>query len=316
MGGEIAVQSAPDVGSTFSFSLPLPEYTPDEQHAETRNALPLTVVIEQHEDSAVSLKHNLSRLSERSIAFSNGYEFLQTVSEHLSPASEGAHTLPIRAIVNWESCASPDEFCDVLKTLSQHCDLKRDVLVTCGTDQALQHEVSIYLKATENLLAKPVTYTDLKLRLIDREDIPDEQDAIVTSPLVRPDATPVHVLVVEDVDFNQIIITSMLDELGVEYSLAGNGQEAIELYQATPDKFDLILMDIQMPVMDGVTATKIFRGQCAYTKPIIALTAAVLKSEHDSYLAAGIDELLPKPVDFEALEQLLIKSTHYDAKVA
>jgi CheY-like chemotaxis protein len=71
-----------------------------------------------------------------------------------------------------------------------------------------------------------------------------------------------------------------------------------------------------MPVMDGMTACKLLREEHNCKIPIIALTTAVLKSEHDEYLAAGLDELLPKPIDFEELRKLLTELTGQRVRVA
>ncbi len=114
-----------------------------------------------------------------------------------------------------------------------------------------------------------------------------------------------HMLIVEDNDINQMLIAAYLDQFGLTHEIAVNGQEAVTMVQK--GKFDVVLMDIMMPVMDGMEATKHIRaleGPVAKV-PIIALTANAMKGDRESYLAAGMDGYVSKPINaadlFEAL---------------
>ena len=115
-------------------------------------------------------------------------------------------------------------------------------------------------------------------------------------------------LVVEDDATNQKVIRAMLDTLGISAELAGNGQQAIERIERG-ESFDLILMDVQMPVMDGITATAQIRqrerelGESRRT--IIALTADAYAADRERCLAAGMDDFLTKPIDVVVLTRLL-----------
>ena len=112
---------------------------------------------------------------------------------------------------------------------------------------------------------------------------------------------PRRVLVAEDVKLNQDILRDMVSKQGHELVFANNGAEAVALAEKEP--FDVILMDIQMPVMDGVEATRRIRRLPGPAKdvPIVALTANVMANERDKYLAAGMNECLMKPIDWEQL---------------
>lgn len=115
-----------------------------------------------------------------------------------------------------------------------------------------------------------------------------------------------HVLLVEDTYINQQLIMHHLKVVGAEITLAENGQQAIEL--ALANHFDLILMDIQMPVLDGKQALQALL-QLGYSKPIYALTANVMQSDTEEYCALGFSGTLAKPLDlpilFRVLEQHL-----------
>lgn len=105
------------------------------------------------------------------------------------------------------------------------------------------------------------------------------------------------VLLVEDNKINRLIAGKSLEILGCTFEEAINGIEAIEILKN--QSFDLILMDIQMPDMDGVEATKIIRQEMKITTPIVALTANVFKQDLDSYIAVGMNDFIIKPFDEE-----------------
>jgi CheY-like chemotaxis protein len=110
----------------------------------------------------------------------------------------------------------------------------------------------------------------------------------------------VHILLVEDVDINREIVESLFDGTGAIITSAENGQEAIEKFAETPGAFDVIFMDIHMPVKDGYAATREIRAMNipkAKTIPIIAMTANVFKKDVDKCLACGMNDHVGKPID-------------------
>jgi len=136
--------------------------------------------------------------------------------------------------------------------------------------------------------------------------LPVDADQPALSPLATV-ALSGKVLVVEDNDVNQKLLTLFLEKLNVEIVIAENGQVALD--KTKEEEFDLILMDIQMPIMDGVEATRILR-QRNYTKPIVALTANVMKEDVEKYIEVGCNGSLSKPIDtkifFEVVSSYLI----------
>ena len=113
-----------------------------------------------------------------------------------------------------------------------------------------------------------------------------------------------HILIAEDIDTNQKIIKRQLEKHGATVTIVENGQEAVTA--ALAQSFDLILMDIQMPVMNGYEATRTLREK-EITTPIVALTAHAMKGDEQKCLDAGCDDYLSKPVDSNKLEQILGK---------
>jgi CheY-like chemotaxis protein len=115
--------------------------------------------------------------------------------------------------------------------------------------------------------------------------------------------SPLRVLLVEDNVTNQRVVQLILETLGAEIAVANNGQEALDLYHA--DGFDVILMDMQMPVMDGLTATRLIRtreGAAGWRRtPVAMLTANTLDEHRQTASNAGADYHIPKPITPESL---------------
>ena len=111
-------------------------------------------------------------------------------------------------------------------------------------------------------------------------------------------------LVVEDVDLNQLLMKAILQEFGFGFDLASNGKIAIE--KLKQDNFDIILMDLQMPVMDGFSATNYIRNVMKSTIPIIALTADVTTVDLKKCQAAGMNDYISKPLNEKLLYNKII----------
>ena len=112
------------------------------------------------------------------------------------------------------------------------------------------------------------------------------------------------ILIVEDNYDNQQLLSIILSDIGAEITFADNGQQAID--KTLNKTYDLIFMDMQMPVMGGLEATKLLR-KSGYKKPIVALTANAMKSDYDMCIAAGCDGFLTKPINREKLFQAVYK---------
>lgn len=119
-----------------------------------------------------------------------------------------------------------------------------------------------------------------------------------------------HVLVVEDNATNRIVIRSMLNKMGLQVAMAEDGQQGVRAVQGE-QTFDLVLMDIQMPVMDGRSATQAIREwerqQQRAHLPIIALTADAYEADRQQALAAGMNDFLAKPILYDALQAVLLR---------
>lgn len=203
-------------------------------------------------------------------------------------------------------------------------DEKTEVLIVCAKlfEQdsclnALNHSNKlhlVYIEGIENtfkcvherfyLIQQPVTGSALFDKLItftNKDLLIDESHKTEVTYSTQHSG---HILVAEDNETNRILIAIMLQERGLSYFIVHNGQEAVE--EAFNKHYDLILMDINMPIMDGISATKLLREK-NYTKPIISLSANVIESDVKIYLEAGVNDTLNKPVLAQELDNILTK---------
>lgn len=143
----------------------------------------------------------------------------------------------------------------------------------------------------------------------------EKTQSVAATPIKYQDIKPLSILLVEDDNVNQKVISLMLRERGHFVEVANNGLEALCLHKT--NQYDVILMDIQMPEMDGIEATKQIRESEGTDRriPIIALTAFALKGDRERFLSMGMDEYVPKPVKMEDLlyviDKVMKSKEHY-----
>ena len=113
-----------------------------------------------------------------------------------------------------------------------------------------------------------------------------------------------RVLLAEDNEANQMVAEEILSRLGITLDIAGNGRVALDMIRTAPDKYDAVLIDMQMPEMDGLAATRALRKE-RYDRPIVAMTANAMKADLDACLAAGMNDHIIKPIERRALVQTL-----------
>ena len=121
------------------------------------------------------------------------------------------------------------------------------------------------------------------------------------------------ILVVEDNATNQKVAMGMLKRLGFQADAVGNGREALDILKMV--EYDLVLMDVQMPVIDGYDATRLIRTESGVLDPavpIIAMTASALKGDRQKCLDAGMDDYISKPVDLKKLQRVVTRQLMED----
>ena len=278
MGAHIDVASAPGRGSTFALVMPL-------QAVDRHAALPAG---RRRRDVVLASASRGVQRHLKSLLGELGVE-PQTTSRlpAASPDDEARLVLVDAPLL----AALPDP----AAWLRQHLEQGRRIVVVTplGADAALD------LPAGVLTLYKPVRRRSLKEAL---DAIADRATAAS-----RHGAGP-HVLVAEDNSVNQIVVQAMLDELGATSVVAANGREALACLAG--QRFDLVLMDMQMPELDGVTATRLLRateaGHAAQRRiPVVAMTANSPAEDLGACRDAGMDGFLPKPFGIADLRAVL-----------
>ncbi len=140
------------------------------------------------------------------------------------------------------------------------------------------------------------------------EEEPKGKEALSTQHTIVEEAKhSAHILLAEDNSINLKLARAILKKAGYQFTIAVNGQEAVNIFTAEPDKFDLILMDIQMPELDGREATREIRRRGFTDIPIIAMTAEAMKGDREKCIEAGMNDYIPKPIRRELIFKMVKK---------
>ncbi|MES2825161.1 MAG: response regulator [Pseudomonadota bacterium] len=183
---------------------------------------------------------------------------------------------------------------------------------TFGHNKLMESEHSTaFVALPDAYLFKPITSSSLfdSLQEALRHDKGHPDTPVVNLDLLDA-RTRIQgrLLLVEDNTFNQIVAKGLLEQAGAIVDIADNGKKAVDLLQVKGQVYDLILMDVQMPVMDGFTATQIIRKELLLNLPILAMTAGVTEFEHEQCIASGMNDLIAKPID---VENMLVTINRY-----
>ena len=284
MGGKLNIWSAKDEGSSFYFTLTLikPKAA---RRREVADMSSCTVgILSSHIDEEYCINKNL----ESYITYT-GAQIERYTDESLL-ALKGSSQLPDILFIDHKFRHRGEE-------IKQFLDFDTKIVVMSTGDQ--KRNLKRYKSYIDRILYKPVNFTKTLKALSDREDTSETEKKITFEN--------VHVLVAEDNLINQKLIINVLNRLGVEVSIANNGQEAVE--HRKENEYDMIFMDIQMPVMGGMEATgNILSYERQYDKthiPIVALTANAVSGDKEKYIGAGMNAYLSKPIELEELHLLL-----------
>lgn len=285
MGGAVSVQSAPGEGSHFDIALALP---PAHHATEEPPALRLRVAfVEPHDASAEGLHTLLQRMGCAVQRCTDAASLRQWCTEG---APSGADSW----LLVCTDCAESGGI------LGQAADLLREhanVIGMSNVDAPLAKHGHPRMRLARNVI-KPVSRAALASCFVARPLLgPAPMEPTFAPPPEAPRART-HVLVVEDDLLNQAIVGEMLRHAGYQVSTVSDGRAALDALRATP--FDLVLMDWQMPDMDGLEATRQMRrgmaGPRGLTVPVVALTANAFAEDRVACLSAGMNDFLTKPI--------------------
>ncbi len=317
MGGRIGLASTPGAGSTFEVSIPLAAADPGETNGFTAPDLAgqsiMLVAPQSIEASLISRR--LQRWGAQTCIVSDANVAEALLPERSWHAVLIDHTLGTAALETLASAA---------RIHAAH----RIVMVTPATRQDLSASGTTMLTG---YLVKPLRASSLAARLTASPEIaapslampgvltPNleiEAESTPTAPASAPPDKGLSILVAEDNEINALLMRSLLTRLGHDVVITTNGEQAMESWLSATSAgtpYDLVLMDIQMPRLNGIETTKQIRahesgglsGQSVRRTPILALTANTLVEDRYACFEAGMDGFLIKPLDREKLEEAL-----------
>lgn len=309
MGGTLSVESEPQEGSTFHFTVDLKKAP-----AAARKLAPKptnlrglrALIVEANDCQRTILIAQLSSLAIESTG-------VQTTRDALAALETvAARTRPYDVVI--AACSLRDRKGeDLLRSLREDTRFSRPRLVLLSPmaeriPAQLRDELRI-----DSHLVKPVRQAALWQTLTamfgHSENVDDNQDCAVETPPNTPTERK-RLLLVEDNRVNEAVAIGMLGQLGYDVDVARDGQQALEMF--ANDSFDAILMDCQLPIMDGFEATMKIRAEEALdgreAVTIIAVTANAVAGERDRCLQAGMNDYLSKPFTLDALRKTLRRS--------
>lgn len=306
MGGELSLESTPGQGSRFFFNLTLPL----SQELPTRISCPETrgkriLIVDDHENARIILREMLNHCRYETWEAASGEEAIEAIL-----AAEKRKEPFDFILMDWKMPGGMDgvQTCEKLAEMRATGEIVNTHLPVLMVSAYKQSDIFQPEGLSHAFLSKPVTASTLYDALITAEQ--GEGEIRHRQPVEAPSLKGYQILLVEDNEINQTVATHMLEKTGAMITLAEDGVEAIKAF--TKVEPDLILMDLQMPNMDGFEATIRIREQ-GFKGPIIALSAAVMQDDKDRAARAGMDAHLGKPINSELLYKTL---TEYLAEKA
>jgi signal transduction histidine kinase/DNA-binding response OmpR family regulator len=304
MGGDITVSSAVGVGSTFAFEIPLKRAGGIPDRAELPEQLKgvRALAVDDIPMNLEILSRQLTDFGIETIGCKDGYEALA----ELARAAGRDQPYDIVFLDQMMPGLSGDDVAERIRKDPATRHLKLVVISSAG-----MHRRDAAARLVDAMLDKPLRQRDLVsclTRLFANQapvgPKPKAEKALVAAPAVpsrEPAVGALRILLAEDNRINQKFALALLGKAGHKVDIAENGLEAIDAVNRAD--YDLILMDVQMPRMDGIQAAKHIRAlptpKCRV--PIIALTADAMTGAKDVYLAAGMDDYISKPIDVKIL---------------
>ena len=315
MRGQVWAESTPGQGSIFHFTATM---------GKSERSRPKTVHIGTLEDSRILLvddNHTNNDIL---------YKILHPHKIDLTILTDETQTLATLIAADKNNAPFDAAILDLQLPVISGFDLARQI--RASTTASHQLPLLAYTSSTDKIaglcreagfnafLTKPIRRSMLLktlAKIIDTSqdgDAPQEDKKLVTQYSIREEIKhSSRILLAEDNLVNQKLATMMLTKAGYSVQVAANGLLAVETYTKNPEQFDLILMDIQMPEMDGLEATRRIRELGFTDVPIIAMTANAMKGDREECLEAGMNDYISKPIKreivFKILEERLLRNS-------
>jgi len=309
MGGKIWLESVPDQGSTFSFRIPCKMTS--EEIVETVESVPGSIprqhvlVVDDNPTNRLIMEEVLTAWRMEVVSVEHG--------RYVQDAIEKAHREgnPISLVLLDVHMPDMDGFA-VAEIVSGLSCAKNVPVILLSSSDAAHHRSSLLNAKIAAWLTKPVKQSEL-LETILAINAPEAETAVTQNAdqqfeKMEMSGTRGHLLVVEDNFVNQQLMMRVLSRDGYHVTIAGDGSEAVKILKS--ERFDAVLMDCQMPTMDGYEATRQIRRTERVSRfggrlPVIALTANAMAGDRAKCLEVGMDDFVTKPISFADLYKTL-----------
>ena len=316
MNGTVGVESVAGEGSTFWFTgwLGVSHQAPHYRNPVHNLRAKRILVIDDNEAASIVLIDLLEHMGLEVMAAASGEAALECIEQQADIGKPFELLL-----IDWQLSGI-----DGVETARRIKELKLPaphmVMVTgYDTDSLLPLAAAVGI---EQVLLKPVNPATLAEALMSFYTDEAESNSVGTDPqgkslpeLVSSIAGS-NILLVEDNEINQLVATELLAEGNVNVEVANNGKEALDMILARPTHWDVVLMDMQMPVMDGVTATiGVRKTISAEQLPIVAMTANAMVQDKEKCMVAGMQDFVTKPIDPDVLWETLLRVIRPKVKV-
>jgi two-component system, sensor histidine kinase and response regulator len=307
MNGEIWVESEAGVGSTFSFTAWFGIGTGEKRKRFIPDLAGIrALVVDDNAQAREVLTEALRAFALRADSVASGED---AIREIVSADAEDPYKL---VLMDWHMPSMDGlEASQIIKRNDRLHNIPKIVMVTAFGREDIRNQAEQI--GIEGYLLKPVNSSLLYDALVDLFGISalaERSPRESRGHKQEHDATGIRVLVVEDNEMNQQVATELLESAGAVVTVANHGGEAVKLLitEGRAADFDVILMDIQMPEIDGITATRLLRKDPGLLKvPIIAMTAHALVEERQRCLEAGMNDHVSKPIDPDHLFATLLR---------
>lgn len=309
MGGNIGLESEPGVGSTFFFTVPceISEDIEGSHPAALSSTIPgqRVLIVDDNSTNRLILEEILHSWNIKAVSVQHGSE-VRAVLEQATAAGR-----PFNMMLLDLHMPDMDGFgvAKLVERLPGGSDID---IIMLSSSEAAHHRAQLQETRIAAFLTKPVMQSELLETNLTLNAVPEESNTPAPVVVETIDDTEVkvvpRVLVVEDNFVNQQLMLRVLTKDGYEVLLAGDGNHAVQTLVS--EKVDAILMDCQMPVVDGYEATRLLRQAGCVSRvgeriPIIALTANALAGDRERCLEVGMDDFVTKPIQFSALYETL-----------
>jgi CheY-like chemotaxis protein len=327
MGGELELQSALGQGSRFYFTVTLPIASQNEARERQRmrahdaGTAWRALVIDDNPTAREVLEQMGQSLGWQVELAESGEQALQLLQQR---GAEGIHYQAVfvdwsmPGMDGWQTSQQIRALQDGQFRAGGAADAPVVLMVTAHGREMLSQRSPAEQALLDGYLVKPVTASMLFDAVVDarsEQEQPHPSHAIDAGAQRRLDG--MRVLLVEDNLNNQQVASELLAYEGALVQIANHGQEAVEAIAAATPAFDVVLMDLQMPVMDGFSATRVIREDLAMGElPIVAMTANAMASDRAACLAAGMNDHVGKPFDLNHLVQVLRTQAQWGAAAA